>query len=481
MFYYLSKLLGKVQDKPVQKIALGVLLVLILAVVAYQLVVWLRRRGTSGDSWLTLLGQASGAVVKVLIGLAAVAALAAHLSFQSIEFERQRGGVTQRNYDAVETIWGRPHVQNELNAKLVYYTEHYYNKDRMEIDPDKLAASTQPVGYRKEKKTHTVAGNPVIWADHLIDLSLNYRTKGGAKYPGFDTTCRFSYRLENFSGRKLEAVLDFPLPRRQGLVDDLASEVDGKPYRRPLEMSGDSVRWRIDMAPGVSRAVTVRYRSRGLAHLRFEPGSGRELSNYRVQMVCKGIGADELDYPIGCMTPTRVVADGSDTILTWEMKRAVTRLGMGLIVPEPQQAGYHVAKALAAAPWGLVLLLTLVIATILARGEAIRLVALVLLALAYHLYYLLMAHIGDYAPGLVGGMVIAGVALTSLVAFVQLGSYRGLCRWAPIGLFMIFCVAYPLLAISEQSGLLLTILYVVLLAYGVMLATLTRPAGKPGD
>ena len=480
MFYHLSRLLGKLQAKPVQSLVIAALVVVIVSVIVYRLAVWLRRRRTANKSWLMFVSDASGSVVKVLIGLVVVAAMALHLSFEAVEFERQRGGVTERNYRAVQTIWGRPHIQEELSAKLTYWTEHTYNKDGLEIDPEKLKATTQPVGFRKAEKEHTFKGNPIVSTDHEIALSLNYRRKGGAMYPGFDTACQFRYRLLNFSDRQLKAVLSFPLPARQGLVDDLAIMIDDQPYDRPLEISGDTVGWQIDMAPGDARGVTVSYRSRGLDYLRFDPGSGRELANYRVRMICEGIAPEELDYPIGCMTPTSIEQEDGATVLTWQLGRAVTRLGMGLIVPKPEQAGYHVARVLAAAPWGLVLLMGLVTVTYLTAGSKLRWAALLLLAVAYHLYYLLMAHIGDYRPGLTGAMVIAAISLTSLVTIVQLSFYRGLSRWAPVGVFLVFSIVYPLLRISEDAGLLTTCLYVVLLGYVVVLAATVGRRSRGG-
>ena len=474
MFHHLSKFLYKLDAKPVQLIAMAGLALVVGSIIVWRFAAWMRERRTARESWLGLVGDALGAVVKVLLGLTVLAVMALHLSYQAVEFERARGGVTQRNYDAVQMIWGRPHLQRELSAKLVYYTEHYYNKDRLEIDLEKIKASSEVVGYRKEEKEHTLKGSPVVSADHLIELSMNYRRKGGALYPGFDTVCRFTYRLVNFDSRPMEAKLSFPLPSRQGIVDDLTILVDGEEYDRPLEFSGETVGWKLDMAPGAARGIEVFYRSRGLGHLRFEPGSGRELSNYRVKMVCKGISVSELDYPIGCMTPTSVEKAGNDTVLTWQLKRAVTRMGMGLIVPEPKQAGYYVAKVLSAAPKGLVLLLAMLLVTLLTAGGSVRWMPLALVAAAYHLYYLLAANIGDYAPGLIGGMVIAGTALTLLVLLVQMTFYRGLCRWAPVGLFVVFCVIYPMLVITGSASLLLSILYVAMLAYAASLVVLAR-------
>lgn len=90
-----------------------------------------------------------------------------------------------------------------------------------------------------------------------------------------------------------------------------------------------------------------------------------------------------------------------------------------------------------------------------------------------------MAHIGDYAPGLIGGMVIAGVILTALTALLQFRRTDRFAAIATVALFVVFCEAYPLIVISDDQGLLRTILYVVLLAYAMALLIRRGPAEAP--
>ena len=494
MFTYLTRYLGRLDSQPVRTVAFTAVGVLVLSVILASVIAWLRRRGQDGpERWPALITGSIGAVLKVLIGLAILAAMALHLSFQSAEFARLRGGITQRSYEAVKTIWGRPHLQRELRVRLIYYTTHIYDKDGMEVDPEKLKASTQPIGFRKAKVEHTVPGNPIIEADHTIELWMNYRKKGGAYYPCFETNCRFTYRVVNFSDQKASVQFNFPLPERQGLIDNLKVTLDGKDPHKPLVVTGGLAQWWSEMTPGQKHDVIVSYHSRGLDHLRFEPGSGRQLRKYRIRMKCTGVAKKQLNYPIGCMTPMSVeegqIEVGQDpkekktlpqTTLLWNLDSAVTRLGMGVIVPAKKQEGYYVARALAAAPWGLVLLLAMVIITHLATGQSIRWVPLLLLAVGYHLYYLLMAHVGDYAPGLTGGMLISGAALTALIVLLEFTRARGFTSWATVVMFVLFCSVYPLIRISSCSGLLLTILYVVLLAYTIFLLVRKRlrPSGN---
>lgn len=504
MFYYLSQALSRFRSAPIQKLALAALLVVVAAVLLGSFARWLRRRRQDRpESWTGLLVDSLGSLLKVLVGLAALAAICLHLRFSAGEFTRLRGGVSQRNYDAVKTIWGRPHIQHELNAYLAYYTTHFYDKDGMELDPSKLKATTQPVGFRKEEVEHTVPGNPVTETDHDVNVWMNYRRKGLAWYPCFETNCRFKYRVVNFSGREVKAVFDFPLPAEQGLIDKLTVLIDGKPAgaraaatraapaaeeraatspaHEPVVQpppcrivaTGSKLTWGLPMAAGKAYEIVISYHSRGMDYLKFNPGAGRELRKYRLKMRCRGIRRQDLNYPIGCMTPTLIKSAGEDTLLEWTLDSAFTRLGMGLIVPKKQQAGYYIGRILAAAPWGLILLLTMVLVTRLATGRGVRWVTLTVLALGHHLHYLLTGHLAD-SVGLGGALAISAAALTGLMALMEFAFSDRPVAAGTVAFFALFATAYPLLRITSCHGLLMTILYVLLLGYVVVLLVRRR-------
>jgi hypothetical protein len=479
MFSYLSSLLSRLHSKPIATAALAALVMLVAAVILGSLVRWLRRRRQDRpESWVGLVTSSWGAVLTILIGLVVLGALCLHLLFQADEFQRRRGGTSARNYEAVTTIWGRPHVQGELNVRLGYETVQFVDKDNLELDANKLEATTQPVGHRKVVTDHTIPGDPVTEADHRLVLWTNYRMKGGAWYPGFETEAAFAYRFENFADRDAIANFHFPMPVNQGVVDQISVLLDGQPVPQKLLVTDKAIEWKMPVNKGAKHALSIGYHSRGLGHLRFDPGAGRQLDKYRVELVLRGVAKDQINYPYGCMTPTEGPAettertsDGrTEPVLTmrWNLDHAVTRVGMGVIIPDKQQPGFHVARILEAAPWGLVLLLAMVVATFLALGQTPHWLPLALLALAYHLYYLLMAHIGEYAS-LVWAMAIAAAALTALMALLQLKLCRRFFAVSALAMFAVFTVAYPLIRISEHEGLLTSILYVLLLAYVVVL------------
>jgi hypothetical protein len=121
---------------------------------------------------------------------------------------------------------------------------------------------------------------------------------------------------------------------------------------------------------------------------------------------------------------------------------------MGVALPEPEQPGSKVLRGLESSPYALTLLIATLSLTLLLLGEPIRFVDLALLAAVYCLEFLLMAAISDTPLGFWGSL-IAGAALTSLMAFLLYRKHPSwLLRGLIAGLVLFFTVIYPL------SGLL---------------------------
>jgi hypothetical protein len=466
-------------SKPFLTVLSVLLAVLVSSVVLASLLRWLRRRRQERpDTWIGLITGSLGNVLKVLGALALLILLTLHLRFQSDEYARLHGGTSERNYDAVQMIWGRPHVQRELGVALQVSTKKYYDKDGLEYDPEKLLASTQPVAYREATIVETLPVNPILSSNHQVDLTLSPRQKGTGTYPGFDVGVQFRYEVCNLTDRDAKAGFHFPLPYQQGLLDDLTIRQDGKPLSEKMTIADGAAVWEVPMQAGQSTRVEISYHSRGLGHIRIEPGSGVELRNYKLTMLCHGITLEQVDYPIGCMTPTGQRAIDGGTELTWELAHAVSRFGMGLIMPEPTQEGYYIARVLKAAPWALALLLGLVLVTHLVLGRPVPYVLLVVLAVAFDLYYLLMANLGDYRPGMYGGMAIAGGVVTVLTAWLWFARSQPAGAITTIALLLVFTIAYPLMVVSDDAGLYLSILNVALLAYVTALLVLRARRDK---
>ncbi len=466
VFTYLRALLVEFHSKPMVSLLTYAVAVLLAAVVLVSFLHWLRRRNAQRpEHWTGLITLSTGNVLKVLAGIGVVVLLCLYLRFQSGEFARLRGGRSERNQAAVQMIWGRPHTQRELTARLFTKKTHYYDKDGLEFDPKKLLASDKLIAFNKREIETTLSGNWIQSSDHTIDLKMNYRKKGNATYPGFEVDCRFGYVVENGSETDAKGSFYFPMPQQQGLVDHFSLSIDGQEMTHNAKVTADGASWNMPMPKGRRATVAVSYHSRGLGHIRILPGQGRKHASYSLAMRCRGVDGEAINYPVGCMTPTSKTQKGGDLLLAWTLDKAVTRFGMGVILPEQEGKGKDISVVLGEAPWALLLLLGVVLVTHGVLGRAIPYPLLLILAVAYTLFTLLMAHISDYHAGFTGGLWIAGSVLTILTGLLWWRRTSPFLAGTTVGFFALFSFAWPTLNVQKEADLYRSILYVVLLAY----------------
>ena len=440
-------------------IAFLVLVGSVVALTARSLVE--RSRGWARHGIFAIIAGVSAGVFKTLVGVALVAGLCLHLIGQSREFQHTHGRVSEANYQAVQGIWGRPHVQKELRVILKAEEEV---KQTIEL-PDGSPARTIT-----RKEWRQLPTNAITAADVNVTIKMDYRRKGSAYYTTFRDEAEFNYTVENPHPKPVSAEFTFPLSEDQGLFDDLRVAANGADMSRSMYCEYGNIHWKLGIPAGEKAVVTIAYRSRGMEYFYYQMPDLREIRNFRMQLLLEGVRPSEVNYPERCMTPTEQIVERPEgTLLEWKLDRAVTTRGMGVSLPGKRQPGYYVARLLKESPWGLVLLLTMVLVTRFATHRDVQPVPLALLAVAYHLFYTFMSYLSDYRPGFAGGFAISFLALGLLVtAFQLLWEGKGFVSWATLSFFAVFTVIYPLINTSrEHAGLLLNILYVLLLAYAV--------------
>src|SRR5205085_3949238 len=119
-------------------------------------------------------------------------------------FQHDHGRVTEANFKAIQTIWGTPQEQGELHFNL-YWEEEITERTEFED-------VTKPAMLRKKIVRHDITANPFVAARHEVILRQNARRKGSALYGGYETACRFAWKLKNPADRDLSSLLRFPLP-----------------------------------------------------------------------------------------------------------------------------------------------------------------------------------------------------------------------------------------------------------------------------
>lgn len=335
----LSKLLGRAGDfsdvQPLLALFLGgALLAVFLAVV-------LQRRAKSAESsppsllWTlyTKLETLLWALLLVGFLLSGLSALRSYLHQTVANFQRSHGRVTEANYNAVQTIWGAEQSQGELKMDL-YYEEEVTER----IESEDL---TKPAILRKKIVRHEISANPFVSARHEVTLRQNARKKGSALYGGYETACKFSWRLQNPVDRLLNADIKFPLPADGAVYNDLYATLNGKDILPLMQLKEGALNLPRILKPGEALDLTMGFKSRGMTSWYLQVREPREIRDFMLTLTLPNLTKARLNNPEGCMTPTDIkpTADGQGSVLTYRLDHAISSKGMGVALPTPPQPG----------------------------------------------------------------------------------------------------------------------------------------------
>ena len=396
-------------------------------------------RGTSFWPWLRRLIEASvGAVM--FLGL--LWAFRSILNDNIQTFNSTHGSLTEANRSSAQSIWGRPHVQQDL------IVAHYIDIEVKEEVPREDPAAA-PV-YRTTIERRRVPQNSITGFQGQVEMQLSEREKGYALYAGYFISSKFQYEIINDSKLKTEAEFVFPLSPGQTLHKEFKVLLDEKDISGDLRFENDRVSWMAVMQPGQESQVNISYSSRGMDYFYYQIPIQREIKDFELVVTIDRLPVHLLNYPERVLTPTDIQPTDDDrgSILTWNFDRAITVAGMGVALLQPEQPGADVLRVLWSSPYALTLLATMLALTFIIWGRPVQFLDLALVGAVYCVQFLLMASISDFLFGFLGSILV-GALLTmglAILLFRRIESRK--LRWIIYLLTGFFTIVYPL------SGLL---------------------------
>jgi hypothetical protein len=481
----LYKILGRASDladvEPLIALFLGAALLAVFFSAFLQSRPAAEPPGKSSLLW-SLYGQATRlttALMLVAVLVAAISVLRVYLRQVVSNFQRTHGRVTQANYNAVQTIWGAEQEQGELNIEI--YTDEEVTE---RIESEDL---TKPAVLRKKIVRHPVTANPFIAARHDIVLKQNPRKKGSAYYGGYETACRFSWKLNNPADSAQKCNLVFPLPAAGAMYDDLSATLNGKDVLPQMQLKDGTLILARELEANENMDFEISFKSRGVSFWYFQVREAREIRDFALTLTLPDLPEAKLNYPGGCMTPTEIrpATNGLGCVLTFHLDHAISNQGMGIALPSLPQPGAVTSAVLGETEraWLLIFaMLTLTLTLLQIRHAA--LIAILFGAATAFAYGLL----GDFSDLLFG---FVGTAVLVLMPFflVLARLLTRLTRSAAIKVlalqFLIVGILYPCVAglDSDRQTLYLNLSAVGFLGFIAWVLTarlLIRPPETPG-
>jgi hypothetical protein len=397
-------------------------------------------------------------LVAFLVGALSVVRVYLHQSLAG--FQRTHGRVTEANYNAIQTIWGTPQEQHELGYEL-YWDEEVTER----IESEDI---TKPAVLRKKMVRHEMTANPFVAARHEVELRQNPRRKGSALYGGFETVCRFSWKLVNPADRDLSSVLRFPLPSAAGVYDDLKATLNGADVLPQMQLKDGALLLNREVKAHEADALAISFKSRGMSYWYFQVQEPREIRDFTFHLTLPDLAKAHLNFPEGCMTPTDIqpTADKHGTILTFRLDHAISNKGMGIALPTVPQPGETTNRVLGEVERGWLLIFAALVLGLTLGGSPQGLLLSVLFGAAAACGYGLL---GDCSDLLFGFWGTAGLVLVPV--FIVLGWVLARVAPRPLGRllafeFLLFGLAYPCAAglDSTRQSLYLNLAAMVFLA-----------------
>jgi len=481
------------------------LLILAFAVAVAGLVLWSSRafrqwyRGLAArGGWCGILLAIPACLYKLLLVFMIARFLMVAMGYQARVFEHEHGRVTDKNRSAVLMKWGSPHEQRELGVTFTrkrtwvtrqlklpdeidheerviegrIFSESYW-KD--EEQPVQAVEGKMPkvVSTREDERDVAVEQKAIQSADVDITVINNPRKLGGANYAGYEDEWAMKYTVANKALVDKQPVpvtahMRFRLPSERDGYNEFRLTVDGKNVLDRAKVEGGALTWDAEFEPEQEAVVEVSYKSRGLEHLRYIPKRMTPTARYRVAMTLKGFQDAKMDYPMGSRPADETLQDmkGASYTLHWALDGAITNRDIGIKLPQARQPNYHIAHLLDEAPLGLLMLLVLMILPRLIGGRPVTVPVVLMVAVAYYLFYTFMGRLADLDMGFALAFLISAVALLAVVAFFR-GQDKGeiFMLRQDIVAFAVLVVLYPLAVISEHTTFWMQLFYIALLLY----------------
>src|SRR5262249_32909358 len=150
-------------------------------------------------------------------------------------------------------------------------------------------------------------------------LRQNARKKGSALYGGYDTACRFTWKLKNPVDRDLSSLLTFPLPSVTGIYDELTATLNGEDILAQMQLKDRALLLGRNVKPNEELEFAISFKSRGMSYWYFQVREPREIRDFDFRLSLPDLAKARLNFPEGCMTPTSTqpTADNRGTLLAF--------------------------------------------------------------------------------------------------------------------------------------------------------------------
>jgi hypothetical protein len=309
----------------------------------------------------------------------------------------------------VKRLWGGRHVQIAPTAIV----------ERPRVVVEELPPTVVGDPARRIEKTviDRVAA-PAASSRVQVALDLDQRRKGLLWYDTYGVQYAGEYRFRNPDDAPRKLIASFVFPSPEGLYDDFAFELDGRPTP-PVADLAQGLTAAIDLAPGQETVLRVRYRSRGLGDwtYAFTSSGVAQVRDFEMKM---RTDFDRIDFPAGTLSPTERAGHDKGWDLTWRFASLVTGQRIGMDAPNKLNPGPLAARITFFAPVSLLFFITVMVILGAIRGQNLHPMHYFLVSAAFFAFHLLLAYLVDHVDIHAAFLIAAATSLFLVVSYLRL-------------------------------------------------------------
>jgi inner membrane protein involved in colicin E2 resistance len=328
------------------------------------------------------------------------------------------GSVTARSgeFDSrlaseVAQLWGGPHRQT---APAVFVERPRQVTETVQ----QQTASGQPV---KSEVTRTVVeldAVPLESSDVGADLRLEHRQKGLLWYDTYTVGFKARYTVRNPDEVERTFVARLQFPSKNTLYDEFSMRLNGVHTPALTDLSkGAEVK--TSVRPGETAVLEVTYVSRGLDEWRYALGESG-VSQVRGLTLAVTTDFDDVDFPVGTMSPTTRTRTERGWRLEWRFASLVTGQAIGVDLPEKTNPGPLAARITFFAPVSLLFFVTVLVILGILHGDSLHPMNYAFLSAAFFAFHLLLAYLVDHVQIHAAFAISAVTSVALVVTYLRL-------------------------------------------------------------
>ena len=343
--------------------------------------------------------------IAFILGIATIAwfVLGGSVTARSGEFD-------SRLATEVAQLWGGPHRQT---APTVFVERPRQVKETVQ----QQTASGQTVTSEVTRTVLDLDAVPLASSGIDVDLRLNHRQKGLLWYDTYTVGFKGRYTMRNPDDAPRIVVARLAFPSKDALYDQFALRLNGIDAPALTDLS-KGVEVRAEVPAGESALLEVTYVSRGLGEWRYALAESG-VSQARDLSVAVTTDFDEVDFPIGTMSPTDRSRTDAGWRLVWRFSSLVTGQAIGVDLPDKTNPGPLAARITFFAPVSLLFFVTVLVILGILNGQNLHPMNYAFLSAAFFAFHLLLAYLVDHVQIHAAFVISAMTSVALVVSYLR--------------------------------------------------------------